>query len=46
MCLRGEFMNIQQGLQDNQPAVMFITHGESSGTTVQPLEGIGQLCHK
>lgn len=37
---------IEKGLREHKPLVMFITHGESSGTTVQPLEGIGQLCHK
>ena len=35
-----------QALKEHKPAVMFITHGESSGTTVQPLEGIGRACHK
>ncbi|XP_053379280.1 alanine--glyoxylate aminotransferase-like isoform X2 [Mercenaria mercenaria] len=38
--------DIENGLKENRPAIMFITHGESSGTTVQPLEGIGELCHK
>ncbi|KAL4221089.1 hypothetical protein ACF0H5_019351 [Mactra antiquata] len=37
---------IEKGLQDNQPEIMFITHGESSGTTVQQLQGLGQLCHR
>lgn len=37
---------IEKGLKEHRPSIMFITHGESSGTTVQPLEGIGDLCHR
>lgn len=29
----------------HQPAVLFITHGESSTGVVQPLEGVGAMCH-
>ena len=35
-----------QGLKTHKPKVAFFTHGESSGATVQSLEGIGALCHK
>ena len=35
-----------QGLKAHHPKIAFFTHGESSGATVQPLEGIGALCHK
>lgn len=38
--------DIEKGLLEHQPMLMFITHGESSGTTVQNLEGVGELCHK
>ncbi|KAH3827042.1 hypothetical protein DPMN_128970 [Dreissena polymorpha] len=37
---------IEKGLTEHKPRVLFITHGESSGTTVQQLPGIGDLCHK
>ncbi len=37
---------IEKALQEHKPNVMFITHGESSGGTVQNLEGLGHLCHK
>lgn len=39
-------LEIEEGLKTYKPALVFITHGESSGGTVQPLEGIGALCHK
>ncbi|ESO82543.1 hypothetical protein LOTGIDRAFT_134376 [Lottia gigantea] len=45
----GEVFNlkeIEEGLQKHKPKILFITHGESSGATAQPLEGIGELCHK
>lgn len=38
--------DITQGLQQHKPVLVFVTHGESSGSTLQPLEGLGQLCHK
>ena len=37
--------DIQKGIEEHKPGVVFITHGESSGTTCQPLEGFGKLCH-
>ena len=37
---------LEQALKLHQPKLLFITHGESSGTTCQPLEGIGKLCHR
>lgn len=30
----------------HKPVLLFITHGESSAGTLQPLEGLGDLCHK
>merc|ERR1719158_1938832 len=38
--------DIEQGLKTNKPVMVFVTFGESSAGTAQPLEGIGQLCHK
>ncbi|XP_041377342.1 serine--pyruvate aminotransferase-like [Gigantopelta aegis] len=37
---------IEEALKQHSPAVLFITHGESSGGTAQPFNGIGNLCHK
>ncbi|BFZ23570.1 hypothetical protein BsWGS_26612 [Bradybaena similaris] len=37
---------IEKGLKDHKPSIVFIVYGESSGGTAQPLEGIGELCHK
>ena len=37
---------IEEALKEHKPSVMFITHGESSGGVLQPLEGMGPLCHK
>ncbi|NWQ65625.1 SPYA protein, partial [Neopipo cinnamomea] len=33
------------GLVQHKPSVLFITHGESSTGVLQPLEGLGELCH-
>lgn len=30
----------------HKPSVLFITHGESSTGVLQPLEGLGKLCHR
>ncbi|KAI8796018.1 serine--pyruvate aminotransferase [Biomphalaria glabrata] len=37
---------IEKGLQEHKPSVVFVTYGESSAGTAQPLEGLGDLCHK
>uniref|UniRef100_A0A8C4NJV6 Alanine--glyoxylate aminotransferase n=1 Tax=Eptatretus burgeri TaxID=7764 RepID=A0A8C4NJV6_EPTBU len=38
--------DIEKGLLENQPILFFITHGESSTGVLQPLDGIGELCHR
>ncbi|XP_006276181.2 alanine--glyoxylate aminotransferase isoform X1 [Alligator mississippiensis] len=38
--------DIEQGLAQHKPAVLFITHGESSSGVLQPLDGLGELCHR
>ncbi|NWU44879.1 SPYA protein, partial [Hylia prasina] len=38
--------DIEQGLVQHKPLVLFITHGESSTGVLQPLEGLGKLCHR
>uniref|UniRef100_H9H1G9 Alanine--glyoxylate aminotransferase n=1 Tax=Meleagris gallopavo TaxID=9103 RepID=H9H1G9_MELGA len=38
--------DIQEGLAQHKPSMLFITHGESSTGVLQPLEGLGELCHR
>ncbi|XP_047933337.1 alanine--glyoxylate aminotransferase isoform X5 [Anser cygnoides] len=45
----GEYFSlrdIQEGLARHKPSVLFITHGESSTGVLQPLQGLGELCHR
>ncbi|NWR32615.1 SPYA protein, partial [Tachuris rubrigastra] len=44
--LRAECQNVSPGLVQHKPSVLFITHGESSTGVLQPLEGLGELCHR
>jgi len=37
---------LEKVLLADKPKLMFITYGESTGGTLQPLEGIGELCHR
>ncbi|XP_054426391.1 alanine--glyoxylate aminotransferase [Pteronotus mesoamericanus] len=37
---------VEEGLAQHKPAVLFLTHGESSSGVLQPLDGYGELCHK
>jgi len=36
---------IEAGIKKHKPDLVFVTHGESSTGVVQPLEGLGPLCH-
>ncbi|XP_063771847.1 alanine--glyoxylate aminotransferase [Pseudophryne corroboree] len=38
--------DIEKGLAQHKPSLFFITHGESSSGVVQPLNGVGDLCHR
>jgi len=38
--------DIEEGLKKHKPVLLFITQGESSSGALQPLEGVGELCHK
>merc|ERR1719336_3378347 len=38
--------DLEAAIKTHKPALLFVTHGESSTGVVQPLEGIGALCHK
>ncbi|CAH0554525.1 unnamed protein product [Brassicogethes aeneus] len=40
------FEELEEVLIKNKPVVLFMTHGESSGGTLQPLDGLGDICHK
>jgi alanine-glyoxylate transaminase/serine-glyoxylate transaminase/serine-pyruvate transaminase len=37
---------IEKALQEHRPQVLFIVHGESTGCTLQPVDQLGQLCHR
>lgn len=37
---------VEEGLAQHKPAVLFLTQGESSSGILQPLEGFGELCHR
>merc|ERR550534_2604553 len=48
-CPMGQVFSLDQiedGLKKHKPALVFVTFGESSAGTAQPLEGIGELCQK
>ena len=34
---------LEAGVQEHKPDMLFVTHGESSTGVVQPLEGAGRL---
>merc|ERR1719153_633659 len=36
---------LEQGVKEHKPDLLFVTHGESSTGVVQPLDGIGAMCH-
>ena len=37
---------IKQGLKEHRPVVLGIVQGETSTGVMQPLEGLGDLCHE
>ncbi|XP_068136747.1 alanine--glyoxylate aminotransferase [Hyperolius riggenbachi] len=37
---------IEKALAEHKPSLLFVTHGESSSGVVQPLDGVGDLCHR
>lgn len=37
---------VEKGLAKHKPVLFFITHGESSSGVAQPLDGLGDLCHR
>ncbi|XP_018326808.1 serine--pyruvate aminotransferase-like [Agrilus planipennis] len=48
-CTPGEiynFKDLEKQIMKHKPVLLFITHGESSAGTCQPLDGLGKICHK
>ncbi|XP_058155727.1 alanine--glyoxylate aminotransferase [Dasypus novemcinctus] len=37
---------VEEALAQHKPALLFLTHGESSSGVLQPLDGFGELCHR
>ncbi|XP_042545007.1 serine--pyruvate aminotransferase isoform X2 [Dipodomys spectabilis] len=37
---------VEEGLAQHRPVLLFLTHGESSSGVMQPLDGFGELCHR
>ncbi|KAK1336804.1 hypothetical protein QTO34_002839 [Cnephaeus nilssonii] len=37
---------VEEGLAQHKPVLLFLTHGESSSGVLQPLDGYGELCHR
>ncbi|XP_039084441.1 serine--pyruvate aminotransferase [Hyaena hyaena] len=38
--------DVEEGLSQHKPALLFLTQGESSSGVLQPLDGYGDLCHR
>lgn len=36
----------EEALQKHRPVLLFVTQGESSTGVYQPVDDLGQLCHK
>ncbi|XP_055964349.1 alanine--glyoxylate aminotransferase [Sorex fumeus] len=37
---------LEKNLAQHRPVLLFLTHGESSSGVLQPLDGVGELCHR
>ncbi|XP_055536793.1 3-hydroxykynurenine transaminase-like [Wyeomyia smithii] len=37
--------DLKKAIEQHQPKVLFVTHGDSSSGLLQPLEGLGKICH-
>ncbi|KAJ8984922.1 hypothetical protein NQ317_012168 [Molorchus minor] len=40
------FKELEEQIIKHKPVALFITQGDTSGGTLQPLEGLGDICHK
>lgn len=40
------FEQLEKEIIQHRPVALYITHGESSGGVLQPLNGLGEICHK
>jgi len=41
-----DLATITAAVEEHKPDLLFVTHGESSTGVLQPLEGLGPLCHR
>lgn len=37
---------IEVGIEEHRPSLLYLIHGETSTGTLQPLDGIADICHK
>lgn len=37
---------IEEAIKKHKPTALFLTHAETITTVLQPLEGLGDLCHR
>lgn len=37
---------LEDAIIKHKPTLLCVTHGESTGGTLQPLDGLGDICHK
>lgn len=40
------FEELEEAIVKNKAVALFVTHGETSSGTLQPLDGLGKICHK
>lgn len=38
--------DLKKAIEQHQPKCLFVTHGDSSSGLLQPLEGLGRICHE
>jgi len=37
---------LEEALKEHKPKLVYVAYGESTGGTLQPMEGFGELCHR
>lgn len=37
---------LRKAIEQHKPKILFVVHGDSSSGLLQPLEGLGQICHE
>lgn len=38
--------DLKNAIEQHKPKILFVTHGDSSSGLLQPLEGLGKICHE